>query len=116
MKKISLSLLLSLIYLIQPIFSLDCVDFNEYDACLNVEGCQWLGSSCGNTITCIGDCFFIDPAYDGTSTGSASQPYKSFSEAMALVTTNSTIYIYNPNPGLVMAGASRYFTNDIVIK
>jgi len=117
MTKRSLILLL-LIYFIQTALSFTCADLNESGPCTTVPGCIWSSESCDGAISCGPPaCYFLDPTFTGTSNGTAAQPYKDLPTVLTLMTQESTLFIYNPVPGMVLpALVGKSFTAPTTIR
>ena len=107
-----------IIYFIQVVLSFTCTDLNDHDACLTVPGCSWTSESCDGSVSCSPpSCYFIDPAYSGIQSGTASQPYSDLFTPLSEVNTTSTLYIYNPVQGIVIpAGTGKIFYFKTAIK
>jgi len=107
-----------LICFIQAALSFTCLDLNTQDACTTVPGCQWTSEACSGTISCSPpDCYFVDPAYVGESSGAAAQPYTELVTPLNAMVQASTLYIYNPVPGLVLpAGTGKTISVEITIR
>ena len=106
------------IYFIQVVLSFTCTDLNDHDACLTVPGCSWTSESCDGSVSCSPpSCYFIDPAYSGIQSGTASQPYSDLFTPLSEVNGASTLYIYNPVQGIVIpAGTGKIFYFKTAIK